>query len=228
MQAGANLKNREKEGNPMKQKRLPLTAIALLTGFLLWTTAVCLVDVQPIGPLGSPVGFATLNRAFHQLTGVHMDLYALTDTLSLLPIALALGFALLGAFQWVTRKRLLLVDRSILALGGCYLAMAAAEVLFRWLPVNTRPVLIDGVSEASYPSSTTLLAMTIGLTAMLQLHRRIRKPALRRTINGMLGLFTAGMVLLRLVSGVHWLTDIAGGILLSGGLAALYAFFCKE
>ena len=212
----------------MKQKRIPLLAIALLTGFLLWTTAVCLVDVQPIGPLGSPVGFASLNRTFHQLTGVHMELYALTDTLSLLPIAIALGFALLGISQWVTRKRLLLVDRNILALGSCYLAMAATEVLFRCIPMNTRPVLIDGALEASYPSSTTLLAMTIGLTALLQLHRRIRKPALRRTINGMLGFFTAGMVLLRLLSGVHWLTDIVGGILLSSGLVALYAFFCQE
>ena len=76
----------------MKQKRIPLLAIALLTGFLLWTTAVCLVDVQPIGPLGSPVGFASINRTFHQLTGVHMELYTLTDTLSLLPIAIALGY----------------------------------------------------------------------------------------------------------------------------------------
>lgn len=212
----------------MKRKPYLLLSLVLLTAFLVWTALVCLVDIQPLGPQGSRVGLASVNNAFHQLTGVHMELYTLTDTLSLLPIAIALGFALLGACQWIVRRNLFLVDRNLLALGGCYLVMAAAEVLFRCFPINTRPILIDAVLESSYPSSTTLLAITIGCTSMLQLRWRIQKLPLRQTINALLGIFTAGMVILRLLSGVHWLSDVIGGILLGGGLVALYIFFCQE
>lgn len=208
----------------MKHKtRNPLfLACGFLTAFALWTAAVRFVDVQPIGPLGSCVGFASVNRFFHGLTGVHMALYSLTDWLSLIPVGLGFGFALLGLFQWIKRKSLLKVDRSILVLGGFYLAVLTAYVLFECFPVNYRPILINGVLEVSYPSSTTLLVMCMMPTALLQLKARIRHPLLRKFVAGAITAFTVFMVVGRLVSGVHWLSDIIGGALLSGGLVTLY------
>ena len=94
------------------------TAIGLLLSFVLWTVAVTRIDVAPIGPNGSEVGFATLNGWFHRLTGVHMTLYTITDWLGLVPIAVAFGFALLGLWQWIRRRRLCRVDTDILLLGG--------------------------------------------------------------------------------------------------------------
>ena len=99
----------------------------------------------------------------------------------------------------------------------------AAYLLFEKFAVNYRLVLIDGFLEASYPSSTTMLTLCVIPTAMLQLRRRIPRAGLRRVILWMLGIFTAFMVVGRLLSGVHWLTDIVGGALLSAGLVALYA-----
>lgn len=208
----------------MKRKTRTHLAIAFgfLAAFTLWTAAVGFVDVQPIGPLGSCVGFASVNRFFHSLTGVHMVLYILTDWLSLIPVGLGFGFALLGLFQWIKRKSLLKVDRSILVLGGFYLAVLAAYVLFECFPVNYRPILINGVLEVSYPSSTTLLVMCMMPTALLQLKARIRHPLLRKFVAGAIAAFTVFMVVGRLVSGVHWLSDIIGGALLSSGLVMLY------
>ena len=199
------------------------TALILLAAFALWTAAVCLVDVRPIGPLDSCVGFAALNAAFHRLTGVHMALYTLTDWLGLVPIGTAAAFALLGAAQWLRRRRLGRVDRSLLVLGGFYALVIAVYVCFEMFPVNFRPVLIGGHLEASYPSSTTLLTLCVMPTAALQLRGRIQRRALRRAVSWAIAAFTAFMLIGRLLSGVHWLSDIVGGALLAAGLVALYA-----
>lgn len=202
-----------------KRFRIPLS---LLVAFILWTMAVRSIDVQPIGPQGSSVGFATWNRFVHDLTGVHIPLYTVTDWLGLVPFVFVLGFAVLGLAQWIKRKSILKVDGSILALGGFYVAVMAAYVFFEIFVVNYRPVLIEGVLEASYPSSTTMLVLCVMPTAVMQLHRRIRHRTFRRVVSFTLIAFTAFMVIGRLISGVHWFTDIVGGALLSASLVTLY------
>lgn len=208
----------------MKKENKPVFGLGagLLAAFGLWTLAVYLIDVQPIGPDGSAVGFAALNCFLHRLTGVHWWLYALTDWLGLIPLAVAALFGLLGLCQLIRRKCLWKVDGSILVLGGFYAAVIALFLLFEKCVVNYRPVLIEGVLEASYPSSTTLLTMCVMPTAALQLRSRIQNPGLRTALIAAIWLFTALMVLGRLISGVHWFTDIVGGALLSAGLVTLY------
>ena len=196
--------------------------------FLVWTVAACLFDVEAIGPLGSAVGFSTLNKSFHALTGVHMPVYVLTDWLGLVPFAFVLGFALLGLWQWIRRRSILAVDVSLLALGAFYFTVMAIYVAFEFLSVNYRPVLIDGVLEASYPSSTTVLVICVMSTARMQLKFRMKNGALMRTCAVLIDIFIAFMVIGRLVSGVHWLSDIIGGIFLSVGLSFLYLPFAKE
>lgn len=214
----------------MKKNNTKILSAALgaLAAFALWTVLLRFVDVKPIGPDGSRVGFASINGAFHALTGVHWTLYTLTDWLGLVPIGIAFGFAVLGLVQLLRRKSLLKVDRDILLLGGFYLVVLAAYVLFETVVINYRPVLIGGKLEASYPSSTTVLALCILPTAMMQLQTRIRREAVRRAVLGILAAFTVFMVAGRLISGVHWLSDITGGVLLSAGLVLLYAFAMKR
>ena len=151
-----------------------------------------------------------------------MGLYALTDWLGLVPVLTAAGFAVLGLCQWIRRKKLLKVDFSILVLGGFYAVTAAAFLFFESFVINYRPVLIGGIPEASYPSSTTLLTMCVMPTAMMQLHSRIRSSVLRTVLLSLIAAFTAFTVIARLISGVHWITDIIGGALLSTGLVAMY------
>ena len=195
----------------------------LIAVFVLWTVLVSVVDVRAIGPNGSSVGFATLNGYVHNLTGVNMRLYSITDWLGLVPIGVAFGFAVLGLVQWVGRKSLFKVDRSILALGGFYIIVLAMYIFFEIVVINYRPVLIDGYLEASYPSSTTMLVMCVMPTAMMQLHARIKSDVFRRCVLISIAAFTAFMVIGRLASGVHWLTDIIGGALVSAGLVITYA-----
>ena len=203
------------------KKRLVLGA-SLVVAFVLWTVFVRFVDVQAIGPEGSSVGFATLNGFVHELTGVNWLLYTVTDWLGLVPIAVALGFAILGLVQLIKRKSLWKVDHNILALGVFYIVVMAAYILFEMVVINYRPTLIDGYLEASYPSSTTMLVMCVMPTAAMQLNVRIKNTVFRRCAIITIVAFTAFMVIGRLVSGVHWITDIIGGALFSAGIVMIY------
>lgn len=196
--------------------------MGLLVAFVLWTIAISKLDVQAIGPQGTSVGFAAFNGFFHNLTGVHMSIYTITDWLGLVPFAFVLGFAILGLIQLIQRRSLLKVDFSILVLGAFYIIVMATYVFFEIVVINYRPVLIEGHLEASYPSSTTMLVMCVMPTAIMQLNSRIRNQGLRRGIDCLTIAFTVFMVVGRLTSGVHWFTDIVGGALLSAGLVMLY------
>lgn len=212
----------------MKRSRKKLvTSAALLAAFALWTAIVAFVDVQAIGPQGSRVGLARLNAFVHQMTGVHMALYVATDWLSLLPVGICLGFGLLGLGQLIARRSIRKVDCDILLLGGFYVAVMAAYLLFECVVVNCRPVLIDGRLEASYPSSTTMLVLCVMTTAMMQIRRRLPDGWLRKALLALAAAFTAFMMGARLVSGVHWFSDIIGGVLLGGALTALYDGLCE-
>ena len=202
--------------------------MALLTAFVLWTMAVSIVEVRAIGPCGSEVGFATINALIHKLTGVHMALYHLTDWLGLVPIVVALGFAILGLGQWIKRKELRKVDYDLFVLGGFYMVVMTAYLFFEMVTVNYRPVLIEGILETSYPSSTTLLVLCVMPTALMQCNQRMKNAMGKWWVSGLIVVFTIFMVAGRLISGVHWFTDIVGGGLLSAGLVMMYRYFVER
>ena len=89
--------------------------------------------------------------------------------------------------------------------------------------INYRPTLIDGYLEASYPSSTTMLVMCVMPTAMMQIRARIKNDVFRRCVMVIIAAFIVFMVIGRLMSGVHWITDIIGGAILSAGLVMIYS-----
>ena len=205
-----------------KNKKRLFCGASLLAAFVLWTVSVGFVDVRTIGPEGSSVGFAAINGFVHELTGVNLILYTITDWLGLVPIAVALGFAILGLIQWIQRKSLWKVDCSILTLGVLYAAVIAVYVFFEMVVINYRPTLIGGYLEASYPSSTTMLVTCVMPTAAIQLKERIKHTVLRRCVIIAIIAFTSFMVIGRLISGVHWITDIIGGMLFSSGIVTTY------
>ena len=206
----------------MKEKRDLLTGGGLIGAFALWTVMIQYVDVQAVGQNGTKIGFADFNVWFHQLTGVNMTIYTITDWLGLVPVFICLCFGVLGLVQLIKRRSLLRVDPDILLLGGYYVVVIFCYLIFEMIPINYRPVLIEGRLEASYPSSTTLLVLSVMPTLMFQMDRRTRDPRIRRTAEVFAIVFSVFMVIGRLCSGVHWATDIFGSILLSAGLFSLY------
>lgn len=194
----------------------------MLALFVVWTWLVQSVDVRPAGVLGTDIGFAEINVRFHEMTGVHMWLYIATDWLGLVPVFVCLLFGLVGVVQLVKRKSLRKVDRDIILLGLYYLLVVVCYLTFERLPVNYRPILIEGCMEASYPSSTTLLILSVMPTLVFQIQRRWNGGKAKCMISAATVVFIAFMVIGRLISGVHWLTDIVGSVLLGAGLFCVY------
>ena len=206
----------------MKEKRNLLTGVGLIVSFVLWTVLIQCVDVQAVGQNGTKIGFADFNVWFHQVTGVHMTLYTITDWLGLVPIFICLCFGVMGLVQLIKRRSLLKVDSDILLLGVYYVLVIACYLIFEIIPVNYRPVLIEGRLETSYPSSTTLLVLSVMPTLMFQAYRRVENTLTRKLTAVFVVAFSVFMVIGRLISGVHWATDIIGSVFLSAGLYMLY------
>ena len=206
----------------MKGERDLLAGGGLIGAFALWTVMIQYIDVQAVGQNGTRIGFAAFNMWFHQLTDVHLTLYTITDWLGLVPIFICLCFGVLGLVQLINRRSLYRVDQDILLLGVYYVLVIFCYLVFEMIPINYRPVLIEERLEASYPSSTTLLVLSVMPTLMFQAYRRARDPLIKRTAAVFVIIFSVFMVIGRLLSGVHWATDIFGSILLSAGLFSLY------
>ena len=195
---------------------------SLLVIFTLWTGLVQCVDVKPIGANNTDIGFSTLNSYFHQMTGVHMTLYTITDWLGLIPIFVCVVFGGLGLVQLIKRKSLFKVDKDLILLGIYYFFVIIGYLIFEMIPINYRPILIEGRLEASYPSSTTLLVLSVMPTLLLQVKRRSTHILITKIVSVVTILFSLFMVIARLTCGVHWLTDIIGALILSTGLYYLY------
>ena len=203
-------------------KRMLWIGVLLLVAFVIWTGLIQRVDVQAIGQNGTEIGFASWNRWFYALFGVHMTIYTITDWLGLVPVFGCMLFGGLGFVQLVKRRSLFQVDYDILILGIYYLVVIVGYLVFEMIPINYRPILIEGRMEASYPSSTTLLVLSVMPTLAEQLNRRLKYAALKRGVSAFCICFSAFMVIGRLIAGVHWFTDIVGAVLLSAGVYCIY------
>ena len=196
--------------------------IVLMLIFVIFTILVKTVDVQPIGPFGSSVGFAGLNSFFAEKFPFNESWYNFTQLLGYCAIGVCVLFGCVGFVQLVTRKSLLKVDGRIVSLGVYYIDVIMFYVLFNLFPINYRPVLEDGVLEASYPSSHTVLLVCVMLTAILQIGWLVKSRNLKIALD--IVCLAAALVMLvgRVISGVHWFTDILGGIILSASLVSMY------
>ena len=203
-------------------KRFLVYGITLVAAFIIWTVMIQSIDVQPLGVNGTDIGFATVNCWFHKVTGVNMTVYVLTDWLGLVPIFVCILFGSIGLIQWIKRRSLCKVDYDLILLGIYYIIVIAGYLVFEVIPINYRPILIEGRMEASYPSSTTLLVLSVMPTLVFQMNRRLKNETDKRVIGIITMFFTVFMVIGRLICGVHWFTDIAGAVLLSIGLFWIY------
>ena len=196
----------------------------LLFLLLIWLLKV--VDVKAIGPQNSYIGLATLNKLFADEIGVSKFWYNLTEVLGYIAILTAFCFAILGLYQLIKRKSFKKVDKNLYVLLGLYLLIVITYVLFEKVIINYRPVL-NAELEASFPSTHTMLVLCISGSAIIEIDRYIKDKKVGLTIKIILFLIILLTVVGRLLSGVHWFTDILGGLLISTCFVSLYAGFIR-
>ena len=211
----------------MKTKKTNLIAgIVFLVLFAVFTCLVKVVNVAPIGPEGTSVGFYQINGLFHEIFDFDETFYKISEVLGILALLVCGLFGCVGLLQLIKRKSLKKVDRDIWVLAGFYVVVLACYVLFEKIVINYRPIILDEGLEASYPSSHTILSLCVFASAVYMIERYLKNQKTLRVVLGVaavvLSVFT---VIARAYSGVHWLTDIIGGVLLSLALLNFFVAF---
>ena len=206
----------------MKKNNLIKITIICLIISIIYTILVKVVDVASIGPYGSRVGFSSINSSFRDLVGYNKTWYTITKYLGLLPFLLVAFFGLIGAKQLYERRDILQVDKRILLLGCFYVLLGIVYVFFEKVVINYRPFLQEGVLEASYPSSHTMLAICICTTAVYAAKFYIKNKKVLKIFDLFCFILMLLLVVGRTLSGVHWITDIVGGIIISTTLVFVY------
>lgn len=198
----------------VKNRRNVILSMFFTIASIIYIYVVKTVDVKSIGPNDSKVGLSLINGKFHNLTGYNPDLYKITEIFGLLIFIIVGVYALIGLIQLIKRKSLFKVDREIIAVGILYVLMLSVYVLFEKLVINYRPILLDNELEASFPSSHTVLAICTCISSLI-----ISKKYLGNRLYGLAEFFTILLLTVvfigRTISGVHWLSDIVGGIIIS-------------
>ena len=212
----------------MKNKKGFTIPIILAVVFALLFIALILivktVDVAAVGPAGTEVGLSAVNSAVHnRFDALFEKISKYIGYAAILVVALC---AVLALVQLIKRKSILKIDGELLALGGVFAITAGLYALFEVAVVNFRPVLEEGQTfpEASFPSSHAMLIAVVFIATAVFVHKHLLadKPVLRNIIVFALSLIGVTGVFCRFFSGVHWLSDIIGGILVSLALIFLY------
>ena len=198
-------------------KRNILISFILLFISIIFIILLKSVDVRCNSINNSCIGLYTINHYFFNKIGVNMFFYNITDYLGIIPILLSFIYAFIGVKQLIKRK----VNREIIILGLFYVLVLLVYILFEKCIINFRPILIDGVLEASFPSSHTLISICFFGSSII-INNRLFKNIITKVLNIISLIISIIIVVFRFISGVHWFTDILGGILISSFLLMLF------
>ena len=204
----------------MNKKNIIFSAILVVIA-VLFTVLIKTVDVQNVGVNGSEIGFATINKEVFDLIGTSDTWKTITDVLGYLALGIVFCYAVVGLTQLIKRKNLFKVDKEIIALGVFYVVVLGLYFLFDKVAINYRPVLENGKMEASFPSSHTMLAICVCISA-IWINKKLFKSDMTKIFNILLVLVAILTVVGRLLAGVHWFTDIIGGIIISCALLMIF------
>lgn len=211
-----------------KRRKEILLCGGLFAVAIIYTLLVKYIDVQEIGPNDSLVGFATINNFMFNLTGVNMLWYDITNWWGFVPLFIAFIYAMIGFIQMIKRRNILKVDKEILGLCVYYIIVIGLYIFFETCIINYRPTLMDGILEASYPSSHTLLSVCICGSSLIINKYLFKNRNFFKAENIISILSILVIVIGRFISGVHWFTDIVGAILISIALLKAFNIYIKS
>ena len=204
------------------------TPLLLIISSIIFTALVVSFDVRPIGPNNSEVGFAVFNQAVFNMLGVHMIFYHITDWIGIIPIIFALVYAIIGLVQLIERRSIKKVDIGLLALGVFYVIVFALYIFFNEFVINFRPILIDNYLEASYPSSHTMIVLCLCGSAIIVNRKLIKNKRFESIVQILLIMIALITIVGRILSGVHWATDIIGGLIIAAALLSSFRWFIDK
>lgn len=140
-----------------------------------------------------------------------------TDIILIASFAVLVVFVIMSLCQWIKRKSLKKVDKSLLWFPLPLALMAITYVIFdKFLICNTRP---DGSGEASFPSTHVMVVATIFFLVAIILPRYIKSKAAVILLDFFMLAFIVLVSVGRVLANKHWLSDVLGAL----GFAIIFA-----
>ena len=211
-------------------KKLNWKNITIILGILsiLYIVLLKTIDVRPIGPYHTKVGFATINNFVHVYLPKNTPWYKITKYLGYLTFLIVVYYAWVGLSQLIKYKSIKKVDKKIILLGLFYILVGIVYVFFEKVIINYRPILMNKELEASFPSSHTMLALCVCGSSLIMSKYRIKDKKKKSILDMITWSLMIVLVVGRVLSGVHWLTDIIGSVIISAFLLSLLITYLKK
>lgn len=149
-----------------------------------------------------------------------------TDIILYAAIILIAVFALLGLYQWISRKSLKKVDRALRLIPLPLILMVITYFIFDklWI-LATAP---NDPTKPSFPSTHVMVVATIFLLTALILPRYLKSKPLRLTLDFLMLALFAVVAVGRIIIGAHWPADVACGAVFAAIFATVYYLMLKE
>ena len=198
-----------------------LLVIAIVFTILVAKVDVKTVEVKPIdgvtqnGVLTTDIGFSSLNQSVADKISFNNTFYKISKYAGYLALVFVAFYGFTGLIELMQKKSLKGVNKALYMLAAFYVCVAIVYVLFEVVVINNRPVDMGEGLEASFPSSHTMLALCVCGSSLIASKYIIKKDNFRKCLNLISWVVMLLVVCTRTLSGVHWITDIFGGILIS-------------
>ena len=167
----------------MKKNKTSFTmSLILLAVSVIFTLLVAFVGKAPVGPENSKVGFAALNAALHDQFGYNTVFYGISSVLGYLTILTALINCVGYLANLIKKKDLRMVRADLTATLGIYILLAVLYLVFEFVVINYRPVILEEGLEASFPSTHSMLAIAVMFSAAQQVRTGMKESGIRNIL----------------------------------------------
>lgn len=187
--------------------------------FLFILLLILLMTVDRANNIYKQIGLFSFNKLF--LVDYSNEAWdEFSDVILYISLLFILGLAIYGFYQLSKKRSLFKVDKDIIFIG-CGLAILAFVwlVFDKLIDVNYRPIAISGTAQTSFPSTHTMIAAFVLLAATRAILKRngneIKYQLLAYSGSSILILLCS---LGRILSKMHWATDVLGGLFIGVGL----------
>lgn len=209
----------------MPKKKTCITMACLFMGlYIVLLVMLYSVDVTFEGVNGSRIGLSGINIPIRDAIGTNMIFYNISKYVGALGIALVGVLAVWFLVRIIREKSLKALTRKEYELGVLYLLTCVLYVVFSKIVINYRPIIKwdEEGPESSFPSTHAMIAVVIFGSFCCIAGNYIKNEKLCKLIRILCVILAVLVIVGRMLSGVHWFTDIVGGVLVALSLVFAY------
>ncbi len=184
--------------------------------FIFLILLILLMSVDKASNIYKEIGLYNFNKIF--LVDYYNESWdGFSDVILYISILFILGLIIYGIYQLYKRKSLFKVDKDIILTGFGFVFIIIIWFIFdKFIDINYRPIAVNGSAQTSFPSTHVMLAcFSLLATTRIILKRNTNELKYNIITYGGVSILVILCSLGRILSKMHWTTDVLGAIFIS-------------